>query len=74
MGRAILVDQRNFTYLRTKKDGYRTFWKCRKYRKPAFCKARASTRENYIMNLSGVHNHHPDGVPEMMKTENEIPC
>ena len=52
--------------------GYRSFWKCRKYRKPAFCKARASTCENYIMNLSGVHNHEPDEVPETMKTENEI--
>ena len=54
-------------------------WKCRKHRKPAFCKARATTRDNYIMNLSGLHNHEPDDVgivqtrnPEMMKTENPL--
>ena len=69
-GRAVLVDQRNFTYLTSNKYGKRTFWKCRKFRKK--CKARASTVENYIMSLTGVHNHDPDDLPEILKTENEI--
>ena len=69
-GRAVLVDQRNFTYLTSNKYGKRTFWKCRKFRKK--CKARASTYENYIMSLNGVHNHDPDDLPEILKTENEI--
>ena len=66
----MLVDQRNYTYLLHQKAAKRLFWKCRKYRK--MCKARASTCENYIMMLSGVHNHDPDEVPEILKKENEI--
>ena len=69
MGRAMLVDQRNYTYLLQKKAAKRIFWKCRKYRK--MCKARASTCENYIMMLSGVHNHDPDDV-EIVKKENQF--
>ena len=69
MGRAMMVDQRNYTYLHHKKAGKRLFWKCRKYKK--MCKARASTCENYIMMLSGVHNHDPE-VPEIVKKENEF--
>ena len=65
-----MVDQRNFTYLTSNKYGKRTFWKCRKFRKK--CKARASTVENYIMSLTGIHNHDPDDLPEILKTENEI--
>ena len=38
------------------------------------CKARASTCQNYIMNLGGIHNHDPDDVPEMLKTETDISC
>ena len=72
MGRAMLVDQRNYTYLLHQKAAKRIFWKCRKYRK--MCKARASTCENYIMMLSGVHNHDPDEVPEILKKDNEISC
>ena len=72
-GRAVLVDQRNFTYLRVNNYGKRINWMCRKYGKwSKLCKARASTYENYIMNLTGVHNHDPDDLPLIMKTENEI--
>ena len=72
MGRAILVDQRNFTYLLKHSERSRRFWTCRKYRKKDInCKARASTCENYIMSLNGVHNHDPDDV-EIVKTENNF--
>ena len=72
-GRAVLVDQRNFTYIRVNNYGKRINWMCRKYGKwSKLCKARASTYENYIMNLTGVHNHDPDDLPLIMKTENEI--
>ena len=72
-GRAVLVDQRNFTYLTQSREGSRIYWKCRKHRKRnIMCKARASTCQNYIMNLSGIHNHDPDDVPEMLKTETDI--
>ena len=65
----MLVDQRNYTYLHQKKVGKRDYWKCRKNRK--MCKARASTCENYIMMLSGIHNHDPDDV-EIVKKENKL--
>ena len=72
-GRAVLVDQRNFTYLRVNNYGKRINWRCRKYGKwSKLCKARASTYENYIMNLTGIHNHDPDDLPLIMKSENEI--
>ena len=72
-GRAVLVDQRNFTYLRVNNYGKRINWMCRKYGKwSKLCKARASTYENYIMNLTGVHNHDPDDLPLIMKSLNEI--
>ena len=72
-GRAVLVDQRNFTYLRVNNYGKRINWMCRKYGKwSKLCKARASTYENYIMNLTGIHNHDPDDLPLIMKSENEI--
>ena len=71
-GHAFLVDQRNFTYMVHKKAGKRIFWRCHKYKKrDIMCKARASTCQNYIMHLSGVHNHEPDNV-EIVKTENDF--
>ena len=75
-GHAVLVDQRNFTYMVHKKAGTRTFWRCRKYRKRNIisCNARASTYQNYIMKLSGIHNHDPDDITEMLKTENDFSC
>ena len=45
------------------KEGRREFWTCRKFKKKNInCKARASTMKNYIMKLTGVHNHDPDDV------------
>ena len=71
-GRAVLVDQRNFTYLLVRKVGKKVNWRCRKHRK--LCKARATTRDNFIMNFFADHNHDPDEVPEILKNENKISC
>ena len=57
-GRAQLVDQRNYTYNVHGKKANRIFWRCSKKHKK--CKGRASTFENYIMKLSGIHNHEPN--------------
>ena len=67
-----MVDQRNFTYLLVRKVGKKVNWRCRKHRK--LCKARATTRDNFIMNFFAEHNHDPDEVPEILKKENEISC
>ena len=70
-GRAMLVDQRNYTYILHNKSGVKKnlYWKCRKYRK--MCKAKALTHENYILKLNGEHNHDPE-IPEIVKTDNVI--
>merc|ERR1712223_496341 len=49
-GRALLVDQRNYTYWVERKKGNRMFWRCSSYKRYK-CKGRASTYENYIMKL-----------------------
>ena len=57
-GRAILVDQRNYTYNYSRKKANRTFWSCSQNHNK--CKGRASTYGNYIMKLGGSHNHEPN--------------
>ena len=57
-GRAVLVDQRNYTYNVNRKKANRTFWVCAYRHKK--CMARASTCGNYIMKLSAEHNHEPN--------------
>ena len=57
-GRAILVDQRNYTYNYSRKKANRTFWNCSQNHNK--CKGRASTYGNYIMKLGGTHNHEPN--------------
>ena len=68
-GHAMLVDQRNYIYNKDRKKGNRIFWTCTQKRKK--CKGRASTYENYIMKLGGVHNHEPLNVEKMMKCDND---
>ena len=68
-GRAVLVDQRNYTYNYERKKANRTFWICSYAHKK--CKGRASTYENYIMKLGGTHNHeaNPNVVDKMLTSE-----
>ena len=68
-GRAVLVDQRNYTYNYERKKGNRTYWQCSYAHKK--CKCRASTYENYIMKLGGIHNHeaNPNVVDKMLNSE-----
>ena len=68
-GRAVLVDQRNYTYNPQKKTAKRTFWHCTQRHKK--CKGRASTYENYIMKLGGIHNHeaNPNVVNKMLNSK-----
>ena len=69
-GRAVLVDQRNYTYNKDFKSGNRIFWCCSRKR-PLKCKGRASTYGNYIMKLGGTHNHEPNPnvVNKMLSSE-----
>ena len=68
-GRAVLVDQRNYTYNMQRKKANRTYWICSYAHKK--CKGRASTYENYIMKLGGTHNHeaNPNVVDKMLNSE-----
>merc|ERR1712218_548164 len=68
-GRALLVDQRNYTYSCERKRANRTFWACTNSWKK--CKGRATTYENYIMSLGGIHNHeaNPNVVNKMLNSE-----
>ena len=68
-GRALLVDQRNYTYSFERKRANRTFWACTNSWKK--CKGRATTYENYIMSLGGIHNHeaNPNVVNKMLNSE-----
>ena len=68
-GRALLVDQRNYTYCKDRKKANRIFWNCT--RRHTKCKGRASTYENYIMKLGGIHNHEPPNIQKMMKCDND---
>jgi len=69
-GRAVLVDQRNYTYNKSSKQGNRIFWCCSQ-KKAKKCKGRASTYGNYIMKLGGTHNHEPNPnvVDKMLNTK-----
>ena len=70
-GRAVLVDQRNYTYSVNKKKANRTFWVCSYSYRHKKCKARASTCGNYIMKLSGTHNHEPNNIDKILKSQND---
>ena len=65
-GRALLVDQRNYTYWVERKKGNRMFWRCSSYKRYK-CKGRASTYENYIMKLGATHNHEPDMTEKILE-------
>ena len=69
MGRAVLVDQRNYTYNYSKKKAIRIYWNCSQNHNK--CKGRASTFGNYIMKLGGIHNHeaNPNVVDKMLNSE-----
>ena len=69
--RAVMVDQRNYTYQKNNKKGNRIFWVCSEKGHKGLkkgCMARASTFGNYIMKLSGIHNHevNPNVVDSML--------
>ena len=72
-GGAVLVDQRNFTYIKNNTKANRIFWLCPNYRHPqkdhSKCKARATTCGKYIMKLSGTHNHEPKIIDKMLKKD-----
>ena len=69
-GKAVLVDQRNYTYKIERKKANRHFWMCSEAHNK--CKARASTYENYIMRLSGIHNHEANPNVEQNMITSEI--
>ena len=72
-GGAVLVDQRNFTYIKNNTKANRIFWLCPNYRHPqkdhSKCKARATTCGKYIMKLSETHNHEPKIIDKMLKKD-----
>ena len=70
-GHAVLVDQRNYTYNLQRKKANRIYWNCSK--KLQKCKGRASTYGNYIMKLSGIHNHEPNHVGGILETKFDNP-
>ena len=75
--RAVMVDQRNYTYQKNNKKGNRIFWVCSEKGHKGLkkgCMARASTSGNYIMKLGGTHNHevNPNVVDSMLlNSEND---
>ena len=72
--RPMLVDQRGYTYQisRFSKNSSKAFWRCQRSRSRQIegpCNARAISLHNKITLLSGVHNHNPPEIQQLLLSD-----